>query len=40
MQLDDAHGDPVSCVRFTPDEARIVSISKDDNLKVWDVKTE
>lgn len=38
-KIDGAHGDPVSCVRFTPDENYIVSTSKDDCLKVWDVRT-
>jgi guanine nucleotide-binding protein subunit beta-2-like 1 protein len=38
-KIDDAHGDPVSCVRYTPDENYIVSTSKDDCLKVWDVRT-
>jgi WD40 repeat protein len=38
FQLEDAHADPVSCVRFTPDEMTIVSMSKDDCLKVWDLR--
>ena len=28
----------MSCVRFSPDETQIISTSKDDNLKVWDVR--
>jgi len=38
LHFEDAHADPVSCVKFTPDENYIVSISKDDTLKVWDVR--
>ena len=38
-RIDEAHGDPVSCVRFTPDENYLVSTSKDDCLKVWDIRT-
>jgi WD40 repeat protein len=36
--IDEAHGDPVSCVRFTPDEVSIVTTSKDDCIKVWDIR--
>ena len=40
MKLEDAHADPVSCVRITPDEKFIVSTSKDDTIKIWDMKTQ
>lgn len=38
IKLEDAHADPVACVRMTPDEQFIVSTSKDDTIKVWDLK--
>lgn len=38
FSFEDAHADPVNCVKFTPDENYLVSISKDDTLKVWDVR--
>jgi WD40 repeat protein len=38
FKLEDAHHDPVSCVRVTPDENYIVSTSKDDTIKVWDIR--
>jgi len=38
FKLEDAHADPVSCVRITPDENYIVSTSKDDTIKVWDIR--
>ena len=37
-KFENAHIDPVSCVKFTPDENYIVSTSKDDTLKVWDLR--
>ena len=39
FQINDAHADPVSCVRNTPDENYIVSMSKDDSIKIWDIRT-
>jgi len=38
-KIQDAHADPVACVRFTPDERYIVSTSKDDSIKVWDIRS-
>ena len=38
LKLEDAHSDPVSCVRFTPNENYLVSTSKDDTIKVWDLR--
>lgn len=38
FKLEDAHSCPVSCVRITPDENYIVSTSKDDTIKVWDIR--
>lgn len=38
FQLDDAHSEPVSAVRFTPDERYIASASKDDSIKIWDIR--
>ena len=40
FKIEEAHADPVSCVRFTPDERFIVSTSKDDVIKVWDLRTQ
>lgn len=36
--MPDAHSDPVACVRVTPDENYIVSTSKDDTIKIWDLR--
>lgn len=38
MKFEDAHADPVACVRFTPDENYVVSTSKDDTIKIWDLR--
>ena len=38
FKIEDAHADPVSCVRITPDERCIISTSKDDTIKVWDLR--
>lgn len=38
FKIPDAHADPVSCVRVTPDEQCIISTSKDDTIKVWDLR--
>lgn len=38
IRFEDAHADPVSCVRFTQNENMLVTMSKDDTLKVWDLK--
>ena len=38
FKLEECHGDPVSCVRMTPNENYIVSTSKDDTIKIWDVR--
>lgn len=38
FKIEDAHADPVSCVRITHDENYIVSTSKDDTIKVWDLR--
>jgi WD40 repeat protein len=37
-KFDEAHADPVSCIRYTPNELYLVSTSKDDSLKVWDLR--
>jgi WD40 repeat protein len=36
--IPDAHSQPVSCVRFTPDELYVATTSKDSWLKIWDVR--
>ena len=38
FKLEEAHGDPVVCVRMTPNENYIISTSKDDTIKIWDVR--
>jgi WD40 repeat protein len=38
FQIDEAHSEPVSCVRITPDELYIASMSKDDIIKIWDIR--
>lgn len=38
FKIEDAHADPVACVRVTPDENYIVSTSKDDTIKIWDLR--
>ena len=38
LKLEDAHSDPVACLRFTPEELYIVSTSRDDTIKVWDIR--
>ena len=38
FKIPDAHADPVSCVRVTPDENYIASTSKDDTIKIWDLR--
>ena len=38
FKIEDAHADPVACVRITSDENYIVSTSKDDTIKVWDLR--
>lgn len=38
FKIDDAHADPVACVRMTSNEQYIVSTSKDDTIKVWDFR--
>ena len=32
-----AHGEPITCLAFTPDGTRIVSGSMDATLRVWRV---
>lgn len=39
FKLEEAHSEPVCCVRFTPDENYIASTSTDDTIKIWDVRT-
>jgi WD40 repeat protein len=39
-KIQDAHSDPVACVRVTPDENYVVSTSKDDTIKIWDIRKE
>lgn len=38
FKIDDAHADPVACVRMTPNEKYMVSTSRDDTIKVWDFR--
>ena len=38
MTLTDAHSEPVSSLKITPDELYIVSTSKDSLVKVWDIR--
>jgi len=37
-KIEDAHSDPVACVRVSPDEHYVVSTSKDDTIKIWDLR--
>ena len=38
FNLKDAHADIITCVRFANDENYLCSMSKDDTVKVWDVR--
>ena len=38
FKIEDAHGDPVACVRITPNENYFVSTSKDNTIKIWDLR--
>ena len=38
MTFTDAHYEPVSSLKITPDELYIVSTSKDSTVKVWDIR--
>lgn len=35
---DEMHADPVTCVRWTPDENYIVSAAADSIIKIWDCR--
>ena len=34
-----AHHSTVTCARFTPDEQYLISTSRDNSVKVWDLRT-
>ena len=38
FKFEDAHSEPVCCVRYTPDEQYICSTSKDNSIKIWDIR--
>ena len=38
MTFSDAHSEPVSSVKITPDGKYIVSTSQDSQIKVWDIR--
>ena len=38
MKFDEAHSDPITCLKFTSDDQYLISSSTDHSIKVWDIR--